>query len=50
MTICIAAIGKDEKGNEFVVFATDHMVSIGTLGQFEKTIAKYVILGLLIFV
>lgn len=41
MTICIAAIGKDEKGNEFIVFATDHMVSIGDLGQFEKTISKY---------
>ncbi len=41
MTICIAAIGTGEKNKELIVFATDHMVSIGSLGQFEKTIAKY---------
>ena len=41
MTICIAAIGRDEIGNEFIVFATDHMISIDNLGQFEKTIEKH---------
>jgi hypothetical protein len=41
MTICIAAIGVDDKSKEIIVFATDHMVSIGNLGQFEKTISKF---------
>lgn len=41
MTICVAAIGVDSDTKEVIVFATDHMVSIGSLGQFEKTIAKY---------
>lgn len=41
MTICIAAIGKDDKGNEIVVFATDHMVSNPQIGSFEKTIDKF---------
>lgn len=41
MTICIAAIGVDEKGKEAIVFATDHMVSWPQMGQFEKTIDKY---------
>jgi hypothetical protein len=45
LTICIAAIGKDSDGNEFIVFSTDHMVSIGSLGQFEKTILKYKIVN-----
>jgi hypothetical protein len=40
MTICIAAIGKDN-GEEIIVAATDHMVTMGTLGQFEHTISKY---------
>jgi len=40
MTICIAAIGRD--GNdEVIVAATDHMVTMGSLGQFEHTISKY---------
>ncbi len=30
MTICISAIGKNEiNGEEFIVFATDHMVTFG---------------------
>lgn len=41
MTICIAAIGIDDKGKEAIVFATDHMVSYPQMGQFEKTIDKY---------
>jgi 20S proteasome alpha/beta subunit len=41
MTICVAAIGVDDKNKEIIVFATDHMVSIGNLGQFEKTISKF---------
>lgn len=45
MTICIAAIGKNAKDEEFIVFATDHMVTIGDLGQFEKSIAKYKVLN-----
>jgi|WetSurMetagenome_2_1015567.scaffolds.fasta_scaffold02950_7 hypothetical protein len=40
MTICIAAIGKNEK-NEVIVAATDHMITMGNLGQFEHTISKY---------
>jgi len=41
MTICIAAIASDtEKNKEYVVFATDHMVS-WVLGGFEHPIKKY---------
>jgi 20S proteasome alpha/beta subunit len=40
MTICIAAIGKDGK-EEIIVAATDHMITMGNLGQFEHTISKY---------
>jgi len=40
MTICIAAIGQNEN-NEVIVFATDHMVTIGDLGQFEHSILKW---------
>lgn len=40
MTICIAAIGR-HNGNEIIVAATDHMVTMGSLGQFEHTISKY---------
>lgn len=44
LTICIAAIG-NENNNEFVVFATDHMVSMdmGENGvwKFEHAIEKY---------
>jgi hypothetical protein len=40
MTICIAAMGQN--GNdEVIVFATDHMVTIGELGQFEHSILKW---------
>jgi len=40
MTICIAAICKNgEKEN--IVFATDHMISLRMLGQFEHSIEKY---------
>ena len=39
MTICISAIGTEDN-KEFIVFATDHMITTGT-GQFEHTIAKY---------
>jgi hypothetical protein len=41
MTICIAAIGKDENGKELIVFATDHMISLQQIGQFEMTVEKY---------
>jgi hypothetical protein len=41
MTICIAAIGKDENGKEVIVFATDHMITLPTIGQFEMTVDKY---------
>ena len=41
MTICIAAIAKAKDEHEVIVFATDHMISIPQIGQFEKTIAKY---------
>jgi hypothetical protein len=41
LTICIAAIGKDEKGKEVIVFATDHMISNPHIGQFERPIDKY---------
>ncbi|MFA4877140.1 MAG: hypothetical protein WC586_06970 [Methanoregula sp.] len=40
MTICIAAIGKEGK-DEVIVAATDHMITMGNLGQFEHTISKY---------
>jgi hypothetical protein len=44
LTICIAAIGSEQK-NEFIVFATDHMVSMdmGENGvwKFEHAIEKY---------
>ena len=40
MTICIAAIGKEANG-EVIVFATDHMVTLPTVGQFEMTVEKY---------
>lgn len=40
MTICIAALGKNGD-DEIVVFATDHMVTIGELGQFEHSILKW---------
>lgn len=39
MTICIAAIAK-ENGGEHIVFSTDHMVTTPT-GQFEHSIIKY---------
>ena len=41
MTICIAAIGKDENNNEAIVFATDHMVFLPQIGQFEMSVEKY---------
>jgi hypothetical protein len=42
MTICIAAMGKGEKGADLIVFATDHMISLPPpLGQFERPIEKY---------
>ncbi|MGA2122549.1 MAG: hypothetical protein ABSG49_11005 [Methanoregula sp.] len=47
LTICIAAIGQ-ERGQECIVFATDHMVTIDIglgreqiLGKFEHDIKKY---------
>lgn len=39
LTICLAAIAKDNE-EEFIVFATDHMVTTA-LGQFEHTMVKY---------
>jgi hypothetical protein len=44
MTICVSAIATDN-GKESIVFSTDHMVSVGDLGQFEKEIKKYKILN-----
>ncbi|ODS37683.1 MAG: hypothetical protein A7316_09165 [Candidatus Altiarchaeales archaeon WOR_SM1_86-2] len=42
MTICIAAIGKcKEEDKEAIVFATDHMVSIRGIGEFEHEIDKF---------
>lgn len=40
MTICIAAIGKDDD-SECIVFATDHMLTIYKLWKFEHGITKY---------
>ena len=39
MTICIAAIGKNSN-EEFIIFATDHMVTTPS-GQFEQSIEKF---------
>ena len=48
LTICIAAIGS-ESGKEFIVFATDHMVSMdmGDKGvwKFEHAIEKYKVIN-----
>lgn len=41
MTICIAAISKDVNDDELIVFATDNMISIQQIGQFEMDIDKY---------
>jgi len=44
MTICIAAIGTLEelkKKEEAIVFATDHMITLPQIGQFEHSIEKY---------
>jgi hypothetical protein len=44
MTICIAAIGhcKDfGKECEAIVFATDHMITLHNIGQFEHAIEKF---------
>lgn len=53
MTICISAIGTDKNGKgvdeEFIVFATDHMVTFGNGeidNEFEHDIQKYKELGL----
>ena len=39
MTICIAAISV-KNGKDFIVFATDHMITTG-MGQFEHSVPKY---------
>jgi hypothetical protein len=39
MTICLAAIAKEDQ-KEYIVFATDHMVSTG-MGDFEHSSQKY---------
>ncbi len=44
MTICIAAICKNDD-EENIVFATDHMVSLRPLGQFEHSIEKYKVIN-----
>ena len=53
MTICISAIGTDKNDDgcdeEFIVFATDHMITSGTGeidNEFEHDIQKYKPLGL----
>jgi hypothetical protein len=45
MTICIAAIGTAADGKEGIIFATDHMISIGNLGQFDRSQEKYKVLN-----
>ncbi|MDD5191986.1 MAG: hypothetical protein PHH54_06780 [Candidatus Nanoarchaeia archaeon] len=48
MTICISAISTCEqngKKEESLVFSTDHMISVGELGQFEKEIKKYKVIN-----
>jgi len=52
MTICISAIGTDKNGDgcdeEFIVFATDHMITFGNGNidnEFEHNIQKYKELG-----
>ena len=48
MTICISAVAterENEKEKETIIFSTDHMISVGNLGQFEKEIKKYKILN-----
>ena len=53
MTICISAIGTDKNNNgsdeEFIVFATDHMITFGNGNvdnEFEHNIKKYKPLGI----
>ena len=44
MTICIAAIGtcyEMKKDEEALVIATDRMISLQEIGQFEHSIEKY---------
>lgn len=44
MTICIAAIGRCEELGDFdeaIVFATDHMITLEQIGQFEHVMEKY---------
>ncbi len=44
MTICVSAIAtysKESKEEEAIIFSTDHMISVGDIGQFEKEIKKY---------
>lgn len=44
MTSCIAAIGRCTdigKNCEAIVFATDHMITMANIGQFEQSIDKY---------
>jgi len=44
LTICVAAIGRcDDIGKdcEAVVFATDHMITLKQIGQFEHAVEKY---------
>lgn len=40
MTICIAAICTEDT-EDYIVFAVDHMLTVGGLGQFEHNIKKY---------
>lgn len=41
MTICISAIATDSTGKEAIIFCTDHMISLPSLGQFEQNVEKY---------
>jgi hypothetical protein len=44
MTICVAAIGRCidiGKDCEAIVFATDHMITLPAIGQFERSVEKY---------
>lgn len=43
MTICIATIGtcSEFDNKEAIIFATDHMITLENIGQFEHSIEKY---------
>lgn len=44
-TICIAVIATYDDGKEGIIIATDHMISVSPIGQFERTLSKYKIIN-----